>query len=676
MDNTIQDLYLKYVGSVGEALEDDRYFQYLFEMVQAGDNTFHQTNQVLHKVVDERWLTTIEESLDAINEIIDKPRRFITTSEEVVPVALAKKITADSVRHLSMNTQFIASDEDGDIQPTRILNVSVEESYDMYENRFVYHLIQKLVTFIDKRTDVIFWSTGDEVRNNLKLESKVDDAYEEIEYKIEMKIKKRQSFVENDSDNMHIFMRIDRVRRLVMALRNSSFCSLMQGCSVVRSPIQRTNLLMKDPNYRTCYKLWQFLESYDEVGYTIEERDSALEFDEEYMIQMYTNLITNYTVFKSLIEGDERNLEEVAVEKKEPVHPKFVKQIQEEFVDNCDIPDVEIRKVFVEEVTQAQLDAEEKLRQETELRMAAEEERESVQLQLENERWQMQMQLLDLQEEAEGQIEQMRQEAEAQVNEAKEMAEAARLKANMQITEAKQLAEAQIAEAKENAENEIARANRHIEESRVAAEAEIAEVNRRMEEHRVAADSEIAEANRQMEEHRAAAEAEIARVKKASKAKITEIKESSAAEIEEIRKQTWQEIEETRKQTQLEIEETRKQTQLEIEETRKQTQLEIEEARSQAKMEIEEMRRQAQLEIEEMRRQAEQMVNEAKQAEAEALRREQDALKNMEKEIKARKKAEARADEKRLSNRLMDAWFGRRAEKDKDKEDGGPDDLQ
>ena len=53
MDNTIQDLYLKYVGSVGEALEDDRYFQYLFEMVQAGDNTFHQTNQVLHKVVDD-----------------------------------------------------------------------------------------------------------------------------------------------------------------------------------------------------------------------------------------------------------------------------------------------------------------------------------------------------------------------------------------------------------------------------------------------------------------------------------------------------------------------------------------------------------------------------------------------------------------------------------------------
>ena len=67
MANTINDLYLKYVNKVGRTLEKDRYFQYLFEMVQAGVNTLQQTHQVLHKVVDERWLTTIEESLDAIN---------------------------------------------------------------------------------------------------------------------------------------------------------------------------------------------------------------------------------------------------------------------------------------------------------------------------------------------------------------------------------------------------------------------------------------------------------------------------------------------------------------------------------------------------------------------------------------------------------------------------------
>ena len=281
MANTINDLYSKYTNRVERTLENDRYFQYLYEMVQAGNNTLQQKNRILHKVVDERWLTVVEEGVQAIFNIVDKPRRFIATTEEVVPVALAKKITSESVRHLSQNTQFINMNPAGEIQPTHVLNVTTEESFDLYENRFVYHLIQRLFTFVDKRTDVIFWSTGDETCNTMSMESKVDDAYEEISYKVEMTIKNRQSYVENDTDNMDVFKRIDRVRRMSRTLRSSAFCDIMSGCAKVHSPIQRTNLMMKDPDYRKCYQLWQFIEGYDEVGYSIEEQDSTLQFDEE-----------------------------------------------------------------------------------------------------------------------------------------------------------------------------------------------------------------------------------------------------------------------------------------------------------------------------------------------------------------------------------------------------------
>ena len=357
MSDTIQDLYGSFAEQMGPIQEDDRYFRYLFELAQASETTIDQQREELVKVVDEEWISVIEDSLDAINNVIEKPRRFITTEQEVVPVSLAKKISADSVRHLSQNTQFLAPSDDGGVHPTKILNVSMAETYDLYENRFVYHLIQRLLTFVDRRTDVIFWSTGNEVRNRFTMHSKIGDAYEEIEYNVEMTVKDRQNFAENDADNMDTFMRIDRVRRLVMALRGSSFCQLMKGCSVVRSPIQRTNLIMKDPNYRKCFQLWQFMERYDKVGYSIQVKDSALAFDDEYLTQMYTNLINNYAVFKSLV-SDDRNLTELASEQREPVVPKFVKEIKEEFVDSCDIPDVEVRKVFVEEVTQAQLDAE------------------------------------------------------------------------------------------------------------------------------------------------------------------------------------------------------------------------------------------------------------------------------------------------------------------------------
>ena len=156
MSDTIQDLYDSFSEQMGPIQEDDRYFRYLFEMAQASDTTVEQRREELEKVLDEEWITVIEDSLDAINAIIEKPRRFITTEEEVVPVSLAKRISADSVRHLSQNTQFLAPAPDGEVHPTHVLNVNTVETYDLYENRFVYHLIQRLLAFVDKRTDVIF----------------------------------------------------------------------------------------------------------------------------------------------------------------------------------------------------------------------------------------------------------------------------------------------------------------------------------------------------------------------------------------------------------------------------------------------------------------------------------------------------------------------------------------
>ena len=473
MANSINDLYSKYVNRVGRTLESDRYFQYLYEMTQAGKTNLQQKNVVLHKVVDERWLTIIEESLDAINTIIEKPRRFITTKEEVVPVSLARKISAESVRHLSQNTQFIASNENGDIQPTRILNTTTEETYDLYENRFIYHLIQRLVTFIDKRTDVIFWSTGDETENSLHMDCTVDDAYEQIQYRVDMTIKNKKDLLENDSDHMDVFMRIDRVRRLVLGLKQSAFCQIMAGCAMVRSPIQRTNLMMKDPNYRTCYKLWQFLENYDEVGYSIEAQDSTLEFDEEYLLQMHTNFITNYAIFKSLLEDDSRDISAAPVQHRKVVKPKFVKQIKELVVDNRDLPDVEVRRVFVEEVTQAQLDAEAALAEQ----QAINEELETTNVQLQHQLMIAQQQaaeaMADIEElqalaEENARAQKSAETAAAQAEEVAEQADAARQQAETamqaaleecrQAQQAAQQAQAALEQAQEQARQTVAQA--------------------------------------------------------------------------------------------------------------------------------------------------------------------------------------------------------------------------
>lgn len=517
MSETIQDLYTSFSEQMEPIQEDSRYFRYLFEMAQASGTTIEQQREELVKVVDEEWISMIEDSLDAINTIIEKPRRFITTEEAVVPVSLAKKISADSVRHLSQNTQFLAPSDDGGVHPTRILNVNTVETYDLYENRFIYHLIQRLLTFVDKRTDVIFWSTGNEIRNRFKMHSKIDDAYEEIEYNVEMTVKNRQSFAENDADNMDVFMRIDRVRRLVMALRGASFCQIMNGCSAVRSPIQRTNLIMKDPNYRKCYQLWQFMERYDKVGYNIDVQQQALAFDDEYMVQMYTNLINNYAVFKSLTD-DERNLQELESVQHAPVAPKFIKEIKEVQVDSPDLPDVEVRRVFVEEVTQAQLDAEQALAE-------AREQIEELQGQVKS--WKVQAHALtderdDLADELdEAKTRELALTQRAQIAEA----DVEELRASLEDVEAgKKAAEADAVEARETAAAQLA-------QMRAEADAEVAVARADADAKVAAAEQTAAEQVAQVKSESAAA---LAAKTEADAAELQAAKDAAAAELAEV----------------------------------------------------------------------------------------------------------------------------------------------
>ena len=717
-DITINDLYLKYTDGISEALEDDRYFQYLFEIVQAGNNTLQQKHRILHKVVDEQWLSVVEEGLTAIFNIVDKPRRFITTSEEVVPVALAKKITADSVRHLSQNTQFIVANAKGEIQPTKILNVTTEESYDLYENRFVYHLIQRLFAFVDKRTDVIFWSTGDETCDVMSMESSIDDAYEEISYKVEMKIRNRQSLVENDTDNMSIFKRIDRVRRMSRVLRSSSFCDIMNGCARVYSPIQRTNLMMKDPDYRTCYKLWQFIENYDEVGYSIEEQDSALEFDEEYLLQMYINLITNYTVFKSLLESDPRKMSEIAQEKREPVKPKFIKEIKEEIVDDYNIPDVEVRKVIIEEVTQAQLDAEAKLAEETARREELEQSLSDLQSQLDflnrqlEEMQDLQMQTegekaaaeaeLDAQkhartaaeEAAEAARAQARTEIDAARDEAKEAIEAAGVQVQQAQTEAKEQIEAAQVKAAEEVQQAKAEAKEQIEAAQIKAAQEVqqarTEAKEQIEAAQVKAAEEVqqakAEAKEQIEAAQIKAAQEAAALEKEKTDALAAAEKDAENRIAALQAEAQRQIAEVQQEAEAEAERIRREAQEQIAHSRQEAESQAAAAREAAKTEAAQIRQSADREVQAAQaetsaaREAKKQAEAAKEAaeksaaaaqlEAEQAAKEaKDFAKKYEAAEAAKEKAIAKAQANSLSKYLVTALRERKERKNQKEDD-------
>ena len=108
-------------------------------------------NTDLKKVeTDFEWLDLMEDTIKYLDNILRNPNRFIVNEEEIVKVELARRITVESIRHLSKHTNYIQKIEDnGDVKPSKILNIQKDESYDTYENRLIYTLIENMRNFVE-----------------------------------------------------------------------------------------------------------------------------------------------------------------------------------------------------------------------------------------------------------------------------------------------------------------------------------------------------------------------------------------------------------------------------------------------------------------------------------------------------------------------------------------------
>ena len=120
-------------------------------------------------IVDYEWLDLMEDTIRYLDNILRNPNRFIVNEEEIVKIELARRVTVESIRHLSKHTNFIQKIEDnGDVKPSKILNINKDESYDTYENRLIYTLIENMKNFVEIKKKEKF--TSSQIKDIKKLE--------------------------------------------------------------------------------------------------------------------------------------------------------------------------------------------------------------------------------------------------------------------------------------------------------------------------------------------------------------------------------------------------------------------------------------------------------------------------------------------------------------------------
>ena len=226
---------------------------------------------------DFEWLDVFERLFPYIEKILRNPKRFITTEEEIVKVESAKKVGVETVKHLAKHTNFIQDlDEDtGDVIPAKLLNVLKEETFNTYENRFIYTLILHLDDFIRKR------------KENIKKNPRLKDN-KQIDYT-------SQTMVGNEkvSVNIHLNTELDtnlevdrkigeRIKKIEENIKDMKFTEVYralekEGVPVVTPPIKKTNVILKNVNFQYAMTLWEY------VHQNMGKKDNPIKRNQDYM---------------------------------------------------------------------------------------------------------------------------------------------------------------------------------------------------------------------------------------------------------------------------------------------------------------------------------------------------------------------------------------------------------
>ena len=388
----IDPVYQKYVKSVIRALSSTDFYEYFMESVARADNEFQFSNRRMEKIVDTSWVESIEGAMEGFQNIIASPRNIIKEEELVVNVANAKRTGDEVVRHLAQHAALVEdfNENTGDVRPSRLMQRYREDTIGLYENRIVFTTLEMAYQFVKIRYDALFSAMSDEFGAKLKLRSDMASATEAVHMDMFLHIRDIDSAMDTDEKNREIFERISRLHRLLATFMNSQFAQTLSKLARVKGTITKTNVLKKNPNYRKIVELFEFLRNYGDVGYTIKIIEQNPYINEEFERDIYHNILFNYVVLKGYLERDkDRRMPVPLKQRKRALKPKVIKQIIEELTEDYDIPDVEIRKVLIEELTKEQLmreEAEERRRLVAEQEQRKREEAERLRLEQEAEK--------------------------------------------------------------------------------------------------------------------------------------------------------------------------------------------------------------------------------------------------------------------------------------------------
>ncbi len=231
-------------------------------------------------VIDIQWLDMFEECLPYVENCVYEFRSFLKNEDEIMLIQLSNKI--DVSKTLTYMTQHVDSiieyDEiDENITPGKLVNTVYENTYDIYENRFLFTLLMRCNDFMgDLYQDVerIAKKNFFHISFDYNREDKICETSNDMSLSLIFdKSEKQKSDKKVQLDKIS---RLTAIQEKINELMGSELIRALKKCKEVSDPLTMTNVLQKNPNFVKAVALWNFMTLYEGKKVEIIEKDRLI----------------------------------------------------------------------------------------------------------------------------------------------------------------------------------------------------------------------------------------------------------------------------------------------------------------------------------------------------------------------------------------------------------------
>ncbi|MGI6360396.1 MAG: hypothetical protein ACOX02_05100 [Acholeplasmatales bacterium] len=293
-----------------------------------GKRTLTQYSEKIYQKYDSNWVMIFENLLPSLDIITRDFKSVLRYEDEVLPLYKQKRIFRESIRHLSKHTENILEvRSDGTIVPTKLLVSQSDIEAAIYENRFIRTLIDRGLDFLSNQIRLLKRTLDIDQTTNFDYDSHFIFDNANYEIKVTIKEVKKQENDKTFLQNKKIYDRVTNLYSLMLSFTNSTFYKEMKKYSIIKPPIIKTQIILKNPNYHNGYFLWLLLDELTENKYLFERQTEERTFDDYYLTLldnlMYTNFKTFYLENNHLIDLRQTSFEQIKPEINPNIKPIY-----------------------------------------------------------------------------------------------------------------------------------------------------------------------------------------------------------------------------------------------------------------------------------------------------------------------------------------------------------------